>query len=170
MRFNAHLHRLFVGGGHLNTRFWAWFEHSIKTCYLQLAWLLKSAKVVNQKIWLLSPSHLFPHQTIWAFLTPSSFFTCQSPSLPHLPWQISASSKRAFPLMGLDRVWLLFLKTSAARHAYSNLPLHATPQLFISPHLLTIISLFFLLLHKFAAPLTLQEPPSVVCGDLPDSH
>lgn len=80
--------------------------------------------------------------------------------------------------MGPDLVWLLYLKTfSAARHTLpeSLLDPHPHTQPLHTPTfhftcLLTIISHFFPLLRKFSAPLTLQEPPSVVCGGLPDSH
>lgn len=81
--------------------------------------------------------------------------------------------------MGPDLVWLLYLKTFSAawrtfppNHSPHSLTLPPSRQLSISPPLLTVISWFFFFphLHKFSAPLTLQEPPSVVCGGLPDSH
>ena len=63
-------------------------------------------------------------------------------------WQISLSSKKHFPLMGPDLVWLLYLKTfSVAWRTFppNHSPHSLTPprQLSISPPLLTVISWFF---------------------------
>lgn len=96
------------------------------------------------------------------------FQSCQSLYIAQsLAWQISLSSKKDFPLMGPDLVWLLYLKTfSAARHTLpeSLLDPHPHTQPLHTPTfhftcLLTIISHFFppssvnfLLLSPYKSP------------------